>query len=85
VREKLNPLRCLSNDIYEFFSYSDDISEFRARLKSAIQRYRNFHLDRWTPKPGILSDEHPPLLQPLVMSCGIGQLGGNALWMVGCQ
>ncbi|XP_039805119.1 disease resistance protein RGA5-like [Panicum virgatum] len=62
LREKLNPLRWLTNDF----------SEFRDRLRRAIQRYRNFHLDRWTFKPGILSD--PPLL-PLLDSGAPGLVG----------
>ena len=62
LREKLNPLRWLTNDF----------SEFRDRLRRAIQRYRNFHLDRWTFKPGILSD--PPLL-PLLDTGAPGLVG----------
>ncbi|CAL5041721.1 unnamed protein product [Urochloa decumbens] len=68
LREQLNPIRWLINDI----------SEFRVRLKSAIQRHRDFHLDRWTLKTGILSDEHPPLLQPLVTKAS-GLVGLDSL------
>jgi hypothetical protein len=47
---KLSPLQWL---------VLDDISEFRHRLKWAIQRYRDFHLEQWTAQSGLLSDEHP--------------------------
>lgn len=52
LKEKLNPLRWLYNDI----------SESRERLKWTIELYRDVRLDGWTSKPRILSDEHPALL-----------------------
>ncbi|KAL6603753.1 hypothetical protein ACP70R_044114 [Stipagrostis hirtigluma subsp. patula] len=55
LRKKLNPLLWLT----------DDISEFRDRLKRAIQRHKDFYLDRWTLKPGLLPDEHLLPLRPL--------------------
>ncbi|KAL6873415.1 hypothetical protein ACP4OV_013497 [Aristida adscensionis] len=55
LRKKLNPV----------LWFMDEISNFRMFLKMDIQRYKDFHLDQWTLKPGILADEHPLLLRPL--------------------